>query len=122
MRRDKTSCFECGTEIKRYETECSFCGWTWMHKMVGSVDQELELVDDAHSVERIANIEKVPEQDPRVRREYPCIICHGKKFEWGRISQTVYRADSALLFGGEVVVARKCMSCGNLQTFVRGDE
>ena len=54
----------------------------------------------------------------------PCHICGETKYEWGRPGSTggVYFLPQGTMFGfcsGEGLFARKCLSCGNMQLFIK---
>jgi hypothetical protein len=61
-------------------------------------------------------------------RETPCPICGGTHYNWGKVHDSpVFRFrspdgsrwDRKTVYGGEYVKARVCMTCGNIQVFVK---
>jgi hypothetical protein len=60
--------------------------------------------------------------DPR--EEAACPICGGTSYEWGKPGSDggLYYLPQGAIYGfgmGEPLAARKCLSCGNLQIFIR---
>ena len=54
----------------------------------------------------------------------PCLICGETNYEWGTPGSDggVYYVPQGGIFGfgsGQGLVARKCLSCGNMQLFIK---
>jgi hypothetical protein len=71
------------------------------------------------------NYEEKPKRGiPTSNREAPCSICNGRDYEWGKPGSEggLYYLPEGAVFGfgmGERLGARKCLSCGNVQLFIR---
>lgn len=68
------------------------------------------------------NPERTPKQDPN---SLPCPICGETRYEWGTPGSEggVYFVPDGSIYGfggGEGLAARKCLSCGNMQLFIKG--
>ncbi len=59
-------------------------------------------------------------------QEQPCPICGNADYEWGNFGErnTRYYIPPGGVYGfgsGQYTEARKCLTCGNLQLFTRGE-
>ena len=64
---------------------------------------------------------RTPSRDPQT---IPCPICGEKAYEWGTPGSQggVYFLPQGAMYGfggGEGLIARKCLSCGNVQFFIK---